>query len=983
MSWKDLKIGDQLRLSLGLLLLLLVGLGGIGAWQAERLGQQSEHLYRTSLRVGHAIETLAADVQTARAEFRGYLLAENDEERNAALQASEAALADSEHQFTVLYERYTGPRSDLEQARETFARWRALHVGNRELVRAGRRAEAEARLKPGGDIGALRLQLLERIGKLAAFWSQRADRAFAQSEAEKTRMFRLTLAVTAAAVVLAAAMFFFLMQTIHAPLRALVDVIERFRKGERRARSGYTSTSEVGVLTGAFDELAETIETQVRIDEQAAQLAGAMLREKEPGNFCRVLLQVLTEQTGSQVGAVYLLDPARSGFECLASVGLGEALPASVPADTGSGEFGAALASGRMQRVADIPADTPFTFRVVSGVFRPRELLALPLRAGEETVGLISLGSLRPYPPAALRLLETTLGTVSAGMSGVLAYRQIQALAARLEAQNAELQLQSVELQRQQQELAAQGEELRQQSEELRGQNVELAQQRLSVEEASRLKTAFLSNMSHELRTPLNSVLVLSHLLREQAGEKLSEEQRGYLDIMARNGKHLLSLINGILDLAKIEAGCLTLEPRPFSPRLTLESLLANLDPLARAKNLELRQQIQDDLPRLESDEIRLTQILQNLVGNAIKFTDQGSVTVFARSDGIHLLVDVTDTGIGIPVDAQEMIFDEFRQVDGSPTRRYEGTGLGLAIARKTARLLGGDLSVDSRPGAGATFTLRLPLVWPHAEVPVLTLTPPTAGPTVYRPDGPRPRILLVDDNEAAILQLRGALEEAGYSVEVARAAQQACDSLAHSLPDAVVLDLMMPEVDGFALLQTIRSGPATAGLPVLVLTAKDLSAEELRRLRGANVQQLVRKGDVDRAGLLGRVNALLEPRPCVLIVEDCPDNLATVRALLQRRYRLVEATDGEAALRVAAEARPDLILLDMGLPKLDGHGVARALRRDPALRHIPILAVTAQALQGDREKALASGCQDYLVKPIDAATLGETIRRYLGEGPP
>jgi len=218
----------------------------------------------------------------------------------------------------------------------------------------------------------------------------------------------------------------------------------------------------------------------------------------------------------------------------------------------------------------------------------------------------------------------------------------------------------------------------------LREQNVELAHQRLSVEEASRLKSAFLSNMSHELRTPLNSVLVLSHLLREQAGDRLSQEQRGYLEIMARNGKHLLALINEILDLAKIEAGCLTLEPRTFAPRPLLETVLVNLSPLAHSKGLELLEEIPDELPQLESDEGRMMQILQNLVGNAIKFTDQGSVTVSALVDqGQGLALSITDTGIGIPAEALETIFDEFRQLDGSTTRRHEGTGLGLAIARK------------------------------------------------------------------------------------------------------------------------------------------------------------------------------------------------------------------------------------------------------------------------------------------------------------
>jgi len=993
MALKDLKIGAQLQLGFGLVLLLLVAMGSMAVWQADRLWQQTDHLHGTSLQVQRAAAALQTAVQIVRAEFRGYLLAENDAERNAALQSSETAIADIGRQFAILDERYMGPREDIDRARGTFARWRALHLENRELARAGRKAEAMARLKPEGDLGALRLQLLERIETIGAFSRQRADRAFAEAKANKDSLLHFTLAAAAAAVTLSLAVFAAMMRNIRKPLHELATVIARYRKGERGARSGYVSTNEIGVLAGAIDELAETVETQTRIDEQAAQVAGAMLREKDARDFCRALLQLLADHTGSQVGAIYLLDAARAGFDCFASLGLDNAAPARFPADTRAGEFGAALACGRMQRVTDIPADTFFTFAAVSGTFRPREILTIPLRAGDETVAMISLASVRPYAPAALRLLETVIGTASAGTRGVLAYRQVRELATRLEAQNAELQAQKEELQQQHEELTAQGEELRQQSAELQEQNVELARQRLAVEEANRLKSAFLSNMSHELRTPLNSILVLSQLLREQVGDELGEEKRGYLDVMQSNGRTLLNLINEILDLAKIEAGRLALEPRVFAPRQTLEKLVADLTPLACARNLELRHELPADLPPLESDEARVTQILQNLIGNAIKFTDQGSVTVAARSDGQYLCVRVADTGIGIPAEALETIFDEFRQVDGSTTRRHEGTGLGLAIARKTARLLGGDVTVASTPGAGSTFTLALPLAWPRSTVPgersapAAQAAPPAnveAGamppPGAPRPAGAPRRILLVEDNEAAILQVRAMLESAGYAVDIARGGQEACAHVAHAVPDAVVLDLMMPGMDGFAVLERLRGTPATARLPVLILTAKDLGPEETQWLRASHVQKLVQKGDVDRAQFLACVAALLETRPGVLVVEDRPDNLAVVRALLRDRYRVLEAADGEAALRVAAEARPDLILLDMGLPKLDGYAVVRALRRDPALRHIPVVAVTAQAMKGDRERILAAGCDDCVTKPIDAATFLATIQRWLGE---
>ena len=258
----------------------------------------------------------------------------------------------------------------------------------------------------------------------------------------------------------------------------------------------------------------------------------------------------------------------------------------------------------------------------------------------------------------------------------------------------------------------------------------------------------------------------------------------------------------------------------------------------------------------------------------------------------------------------------------------------------------------------------------------------------------------MVEDNEVAIIQIKSALTSSGYVVDVTTGGQEAIDYVSHTIPDGIVLDLMMPEIDGFEVLEKIRNKPATARIPVLILTAKDLTPEDFKRLSANNIQQLVHKGDVDREGLLLKIGSMIEgkqdaktmttktvvshrlsenpPPETILIMEDNPDNMATIKAILQNRYRLIQAMDGEKGLQMATENTPDLILLDMALPKMDGMTVVKHLKDNQKLCHIPVIALTARVMKGDREKILKAGCNDYISKPIDPTGFIEKITEWL-----
>jgi len=390
---------------------------------------------------------------------------------------------------------------------------------------------------------------------------------------------------------------------------------------------------------------------------------------------------------------------------------------------------------------------------------------------------------------------------------------------------------------------------------------------------------------------------------------------------------------------------------------------------------------------------------LQNLIGNAVKFTDSGSVIVSATKTENGISLSVSDTGIGIDKSNLPHIFDEFRQADGSTSRRFGGSGLGLAIAKKYANLLGGTITVDSNLGKGSLFTLLLPLRY-AAENKIAEQSLPNKFKQQSTPNKfisvPKVKtILLVEDSDPAIIQMKDILHESGYTILAAHNGNEALEIIEKTIPDAMILDLMMPGMDGFEVLKTLREAEHTASIPVLILTAKHITKEDLSVLKRNNVHQLIQKGDVNRNELLHAVyemvtpktpkpenlqrqNLTIEGKPLVLVVEDNPDNMITVKALLADNYTVLEAINGNEGVAMAKKHKPDFVLMDIALPEIDGIEAFKAIRNDAQLLHIPIIALTASAMTSDREIILAYGFDAYIAKPIDDKIFFSTINTVL-----
>lgn len=806
------------------------------------------------------------------------------------------------------------------------------------------------------------------------------------------------------------------------PIAEMVRISRKIIQGDFSERNTINSGDELESLGQEINTMIDTTVTLLTVQKAGMDISEVMINQSSMKEFGNALLRKIMEVTDANMSTFYILNEETSEFEHFSSIGANEELLNSFSAENYEGEFGNVLTTKQIYHLRNIPEDTKFKFKTIAGDAIPKEIITIPVLIEKTVVALISLVSIHSFTKESSDILKLSWNTINSSYSGLMSGERIRILAEylsstnqQLEAQAEELQEQSEELQEQTEELQTQTEELQRTSEELQEQNIELEVQQKQVGEANRLKSEFLSNMSHELRTPLNSIMSLSRVLIMQAKNKLTEEENNYLEIVERNGKQLLSLINDILDLSKIEAGKMDVNPEFISLNSLLNSIRDNFMPIVNEKGLELKLEIKADLPEIETDGAKLHQVLQNIISNSVKFTEKGNIDIKVDFDSEKVYIDIRDTGIGIPQNEQSNIFDEFRQIDGSSSRQYQGTGLGLAIVSKLLKVLNGDIELKSKTGEGSLFSIILPLMWQGEieESDIQTFKPLISQSK--RKKNSETRILIVEDNEHTIFQIKAVLENEEYLVDVAKGGIEALEYIQHTIPDGIILDLMMPEMDGFEVLKSIRSTELTRDIPVLILTAKDLSKKDLSKLSANNIQQLVQKGGVNIDNLLNEVKLMLGDEPAakktetgekinaikknirkeggkedmtksigkkdlpnILIVEDNPDNMTTIKAIIKEDYAVLEAYDGKQGLKTAISKLPDAILLDMALPEMEGIEVVRRLKSKKETMRIPVIAVTASAMKEDEEAFRAAGCDGYIAKPIDAEALLGEIRRLL-----
>lgn len=478
----------------------------------------------------------------------------------------------------------------------------------------------------------------------------------------------------------------------------------------------------------------------------------------------------------------------------------------------------------------------------------------------------------------------------------------------------------------------------------------EMQRARHEAEAASLAKSAFLANMSHELRTPLNAIIGFTRLVRRKAEGVLPEKQVENLDKVMVSAEHLLGLINAILDIAKIEVGRVEAHPSTFDMTHLIELCLNAIRPLLETKPITLHTDFEPDLPMVYADQEKVKQIVSNLLSNAAKFTHEGHITVSLRQMGSWFTVHVSDTGIGIPHGDIEKVFAAFHQVDTSITRQYGGTGLGLAIGRSLARLLGGDLTAVSTVGVGSVFTLTLPL---QMNEKTAVSAPPPLPPIRSTPANGKQIVLTIDDDPAVIYLLQEHLQEAGFTVFSATNGIEGIALARQLQPLAITLDIMMPQKDGWQVLHELKADPVTRHIPIIVLSIVDNKA--LGYQLGAS-DYLVKP--LDAESVLATLRRFAPPVADggrrLLVVDDDPHVADMVRQMLEGTVFQVEtAENGRIALEAIIQHPPDVILLDLLMPQVDGFGVIEQLRQKAEYGRIPIIVLTAKSLTSEEETHL------------------------------
>jgi len=957
-------------------------------------------------------------------------------------------------------------------------------------------------------------------------------------------------------------------------VRAIAEVGTAVTKGDLTRSIQVDARGEVAELKDNINRMIDNLRlTTDRNTEQdwlktnLARFTGMLQGQRDLVTVGRMLLSELAPLVNAQQGVIYQMETERSaGLVLLSSFaddGENGHLRRILP---GEGLVGQCAEDKRRMLISDLGEDV---VAIRSGLFEavPRNVVVLPILFEDRVKAVIELASLSNFTDLQLAFLEQLTASIGIVLNSIEATMQTEGLLKQSQQLATELQTQQTELQQTNEQLAQKAQQLAEQNVEVERKNQEIEQARRALEEkaeelalTSKYKSEFLANMSHELRTPLNSILVLGQQLSDNPDGNLTPKQVEFSRTIHGAGTDLLNLISDILDLSKIESGTVSVDAQEVFFGSLLDMVARPFRHEAENRKLSFEVVADPHLARsLVTDSKRLQQVLKNLLSNAFKFTAQGGVRLSVsqapsgwsenhpvlETAGAVIAFEVSDTGIGIPLEQQRIIFEPFQQADASTSRKYGGTGLGLAISRELASLLGGEIQLRSAPGKGSIFTLYLPKTYvgpvamvvpeskPQAYVSPLQLSavkvaelpveqipddrenlqpddavlliveddphyarllcdlsrdqgfkvlvamngatalalarefhPTAVSLDVFLPDmmgwtvlnhlkqdaatrhipvqmltldedrnhglargafafvtkpatpneitaalsrikeysAPRrKRLLVVEDNPAEQLSIRELLGCQDIDVTLASTGRDALNKVTKDIFDCVVLDLRLPDMSGFDVLERLRDNPSVTDLPVVVFTGKELSSEEDSRLHTL-ARSVVVKGVesperlLDETSLfLHRVVADLPPEKQklldrlhrsdealvgkkVLVVDDDVRNIFALSSVLERRgMTVLTAGTGREAI-TTLESTPDvaIVLMDIMMPEMDGYETMQVIRQNTSFRRIPIIALTAKAMKGDREKCLEAGASEYLAKPVNTEQLLSALRMWL-----
>ena len=735
-------------------------------------------------------------------------------------------------------------------------------------------------------------------------------------------------------------------QSIVRPIESVTDVMQRLSAGEIDVEIGHRERrDEIGRMVDAINvfrkniidkqameqrltrELSQSVE-ELRALGEVSQTVNSTL---DLETVLSAIVSKVAQLSGAEAGTIYVFSEARREYQLRATYGMTELLIDAVKDQHAEISKAVALAIEQRQpmQTPDLRADPPSVARDIMLQAGYLGRLVVPLLAADRIVGALVVRRQAPgeFPTNTIELLQTFAAQSVLAIQNARLFSEIEEKSRQLEA-------------------------------------------------ASQHKSQFLASMSHELRTPLNAIIGLTDMLVGNAARFGTEKALEPLRRVHRAGTHLLGLINQVLDLSKIEAGKLELNLESVSIPPLVEEVIGTARPLAEQNKNRLSVECPDDLPPIEADAMRVRQILLNLLSNACKFTKEGSIILRVRPVAHQgqdcIAFAVTDSGIGMTPEQLGRLFEEFSQGDATTARQYGGTGLGLAITRRLCQMMGGDVSVSSEMGKGTTLTVRLPVA---AAVVVARDQPSEAVTDVPSGDC----VLVIDDDATARDLIADYLRQAGFAVITAAGGAEGLKRAKNHHPIAITLDVMMPDIDGWTVLAALRGDPQLADIPVIMATIVD---ERRQGMTLGAVGYLTKPIDGDKlVEIIRRYGAPSGPTR-VLVVEDDATQRECVRSLLEPPQWLVtEAENGRIALDRLKDTVPDVIILDLMMPEMDGFQLVAALQQHLQWRRIPVVVVTALDLSAQDRARLNSGVETVLLKEaFKPSDLIDGLRRLVAK---
>ncbi|PAX58407.1 response regulator [Brunnivagina elsteri] len=1010
-----LKIGTKIGASFALSLAILTAIGLISYCSINELITSSSKEKHTYQVLSH-LQSLTLEIRNAENGARGYIITE----KNYYLKPYEIATKESERLLQELRNKTSDNLNQQNRLKllEPLIEQRLERLKNGINLRKNQGFDAAQQfiLTNQGT------KIVEEIAQITRQMEAEENQLLLQLSNNVKAAVRLTLSTIVYGILLSfillAVIGYILTRNISKPLSRFSQIASALGKGDLSVSLPTSDRKdEIGLLTRTFNQmianLRDTIEKNDRqnwLQSNLAEFSQRLQGSRDLETVTRLIISYLTPLVGASQGAFFVINVR--GDEPVLKLVSGYAYKGhknlANEFKLGEGLVGQCALEKQRILLTQVPSDY---IRISSGLGEatPLNILVLPILFEEQVTGIIELASFQIFQEVHLDFLELVTETIGIVLNMIFSdirtqefleesqqlTEELQQSNQILEDQAKALQNSEVLLKNQQEELKHSNEELQKLNEKLeekaelleqQKQEIELARQDLEEKAkqlavSSKYKSEFLANMSHELRTPLNSLLILARLLADNGGGNLTEKQVEYSRTIYAAGTDLLELINEILDLAKIESGTLSLDIEQVTLTDLQMSLERNFQQIAEGKGLKFKIELDTQLPKsITTDIKRLQQILKNLLANAFKFTEQGNVTLkigVAPENMINFAV--SDTGIGIPTDKHKVIFEAFQQADGSTSRKYGGTGLGLSISRELAQLLGGRIELTSKLNQGSIFTLVLPQLLVQTEAVEIIrqgkVSPIIESPLIlYQSEIPddrdiiqlEDRILLIieDDDKFARILLEMAREQ-GFKAIVALRGKQGLALAKKFQPDAITLDVNMPGMDGWTVLDILKRDPETRHIPVHIMSIDDREQRGLNFGAIAYLQKPISKEVLTEK--LTEIKGFVERKVKNLLVIE--DDLMQANSIIELigngDVQSTSVGTGAEALSFLQANQVDCIVLDLGLPDINGFELIEQIKQQPSLIKIPIIVYTGKELSQKEETKLRRLTETIIIKNV------------------